>query len=110
VRSQLLDSERQLKIPFVKNSCVVYASFSSINGQITKVSKSFKNIFGIEEDFILGKTINKLIPKALCGVHDDLMNNFKNKGTMNIITKGNRWDTTNFKDKKGIFWVYSVEK
>ena len=99
----------QLKIPFVKNSCVVYASFNSINGQITKVSKSFKKVFGIEEDIILGKTINRLIPKAFCGVHDDLMNNFINKGTMNIITKGKRSEglmSFYFKGKKRILFEF----
>ena len=91
---QLLDSEKQIKIPFVRNSCVVYASFSTIDGQITKISKSFKSIFGIDEEFILGKTINGLIPRALYGVHDDLMKNFRNKGTMSIILQGNTENKT----------------
>lgn len=67
----------------------MYASFNTIDGKITKVSNSFESVYDIEKKAILGKTINYLIPKGLYGAHDDLMKNFRNKGTMNVIMKGN---------------------
>jgi len=75
----------------------VYASFNTIDGKITKVSKSFQKVYDIENKDIIGKTINALIPKGLYGAHDDLMKNFRNKGTMNVIMKGKKIETSNFR-------------
>ncbi|EAR95470.2 Sec1 family protein (macronuclear) [Tetrahymena thermophila SB210] len=85
----LLPSEKFIKV-FTKSSCVVYASLNTIDGKITKVSKSFKEVYDIDNKVILGKTINQLIPKGLYGAHDDFMKNFRNKGTMNVIKIGER--------------------
>ncbi|KAL4508087.1 hypothetical protein ABPG72_021460 [Tetrahymena utriculariae] len=85
----LLPSEKFIKV-FTKNSCVVYASLNTIDGKITKVSKSFNEVYDIDNKVILGKTINQLIPKGLYGAHDDFMKNFRNKGTMNVIKIGER--------------------
>jgi len=73
-------------MPFVKESCVVYASFNSETERIKKVSKSFQDIFQIENSLIIGKHIDYLIPKALKDSHAGCMLNFRNKGFLNTIT------------------------
>lgn len=66
----------------------MYASLIKKDGLIRKVSNSFARIYSIENSQIIGKTLNSLIPRGLYGAHDDIISNFKNKGSMNIINKG----------------------
>ena len=77
-------------MPFVKNSCVVYASFNPESECIAKVSKSFQDIFEIENKLILGKSIDHLMPKAFKDIHCTFMLNFRKKGFLSIIKQGNK--------------------
>lgn len=88
-RAMLLPQDRSIQV-FSKHSCIVYASLIKKDGLIKKVSNTFGRIYGIENDMIIGKTLNSLIPRGLYNAHDDIISNFKNKGSMNIINKGRK--------------------
>jgi hypothetical protein len=70
---------------FDPRCAVVYLSIGKDKGEIKAFSSAFPLIFGYEREEIFGKSVNLLIPQAIAKTHDQLLQNFVDKGRCTLI-------------------------
>ncbi|KAL4481635.1 hypothetical protein ABPG74_007724 [Tetrahymena malaccensis] len=71
-------------------NCVIYSSLLQNSYVINLASNSFYQVFGVKPDQIIGKQINILVPNAVQNVHNQMIQQFIEEDSINIIQKGQR--------------------
>lgn len=95
VITQRLQAERQLQYSEAMLHAVVNTAVDGIitiraDGSIESLNSSALNIFGYEEDELLGKNVSILMPEPYRSTHSDSIRSYLNTGKAKVIGMGGR--------------------
>jgi len=72
---------------FSKDAALVVVNISDEIGKITKVSNNMPNVLGYSSHTLIGMSINGLIPLTIREIHDDIVKNFINNFSSEVMRK-----------------------
>ena len=78
-------------ILFNKDAALIYLTLTNVKGIIKNYTKTFREAVGTSDKSILNQSINNFIPKIIAEVHDIYLDNFVERGRINILKSDNRF-------------------
>ncbi|EAR82246.2 PAS domain S-box protein (macronuclear) [Tetrahymena thermophila SB210] len=90
----------------LSKTCVLFTSLIGKDFLVNKSTNQFKKIFGYDSDYIQGKPLNLLIPNMLKKHHNQMIQQFIDEQSMNIIIQGER--NVFAQDKNGFVFPISL--
>ncbi|KAL4449154.1 hypothetical protein ABPG74_021146 [Tetrahymena malaccensis] len=110
IHLQKQKNEKQSKLAEInqqsEKTCVLFTSLIEKEFLIQKVSSKFDQIFGYTSEFIEGKQLNVLIPNLIKRQHNQMVQQFIDESSMDIICQGER--SLFGLDKKGFIFLISL--
>ncbi|CAD8174955.1 unnamed protein product [Paramecium pentaurelia] len=83
IMMQFLQSEE--KIIYDPGSCVIQITLMQPRGNVIRYTRSFQNAIGYKDEEIQDQNINKFMPQIIANDHDLYLDNFVERGRINVV-------------------------
>ncbi|CAD8180216.1 unnamed protein product [Paramecium octaurelia] len=83
IMMQFLQSEE--KIIYDPGSCVIQITLMQPRGNVIRYTRSFSNVIGYKDEEIQDQNINKFMPSIIANDHDLYLDNFVERGRINVV-------------------------
>ncbi|CAD8118325.1 unnamed protein product [Paramecium sonneborni] len=83
IMMQFLQSEE--KLIYDPGSCVIQITLMQPRGNVIRYTRSFSNAIGYKDEEIQDQNINKFMPSIIANDHDLYLDNFVERGRINVV-------------------------